>query len=444
MIELVLAEADVATLRTDLLGGQTERCAILYTSQTSRSDGTVRLLAREIQFPSVEDYTRKGTFEAELKPELVARITKRARTQKCALVFVHSHPGPSVPDFSAVDDAGEKHLKGFFAHRYPDVIHAAIVVSDGGLRARRLGTEEEIRVIAIGVNRDVLFDPSSHKQPVAEIYERQVRAFGEAGQDAIAHLRTAVVGLGGTGSVISQQLVHLGVKDFILVDPDTLEKSNLNRVANATAKDIGKPKVKTAARYIKSVSKSANVQTIQGDVVQVKTARKLLNADLIFGCTDSHGSRAVLQQIAYQYMIPCIDMGVTIAATENQITHIFGRVQLLAPGLACFTCDGLLSADEVRRDMMTEFERQADPYVQGVRVPAPAVMSLNSTVASLAITMMLSMVAGVPVKARHLLYNALASTLRNVRATPQENCYICSRSGAYARGDSWPLFARQS
>ncbi len=178
--------------------------------------------------------------------------------------------------------------------------------------------------------------------------------------------------------------------------------------------------------------------------MQVKTARKLLNADLIFGCTDSQGSRAVLQQVAYQYMIPCLDMGVTIAVGENQITHIFGRVQLLAPGIACFACDGLLNADEVRRDMMTEFERQTDPYMQGVRVPAPAVMSLNSTVASLAITMMLSMVAGVPVKARHVLYNALASTLRSVRATPQENCYICSRSGAYARGDSWPLFARQS
>jgi molybdopterin/thiamine biosynthesis adenylyltransferase len=444
MIDLVLAGGDVTALRTDLLGGGTERCAILYASQTSRADGIVRLLVREIQFPSVEDYARKGAFEAELEPEFVARVTKRARTQKCALVFVHSHPGPSAPHFSEVDDAGEKHLAGFFAHRHPDLIHAALVVSDGGLRARRLGSDEEIRVIAIGLNRDVLFDPISRKQPIAETYDRQVRAFGTAGQEAVARLRIAVVGLGGTGSIIAQQLVHLGVQDFILVDPDTLEESNLNRVANATAKDIGKAKVKIAARYIKSVSKTAKIQTIQGDVIQAKTARKLLNADLIFGCTDSHGSRAVLQQVAYQYMIPCLDMGVTITIAENEITHIFGRVQLLAPGLACFTCDGLLNADEVRRDMMTEFERKADPYVQGVREPAPAVMSLNSTVASLAITMMLSMVAGIPVKARHVLYNALASTLRSVRATPQENCYICSRSGAYARGDSWPLFARRS
>jgi molybdopterin/thiamine biosynthesis adenylyltransferase len=444
MIEIVLAADDVTALRADLLGEETERCAILYASQTSRADGTVRLLVREVQFPSIADYTRKGAFEAELKPEFVARVTKRARIEKCALVFVHSHPGPTAAHFSAVDDAGENHLVGFFAHRHPDLIHATLVISDGGLRARRLGSDEEIRVIAIGANRDVLFDPLSRPLSVAEIYDRQVRAFGKAGQDAVASLCIAIVGLGGTGSVIAQQLAHLGVQDFILVDPDTLEESNLNRVANATAKDIGKSKVKVAARYIKSVSRNAKIQTVQGDVIQAKTARKLLNADLIFGCTDSHGSRSVIQQVAYQYMIPCLDMGVTITVAENQITHVFGRVQLLAPGLACFTCDGLLNADEVRRDMMTEFERQADPYVQGVREPAPAVMSLNSTVASLAITMMLSMVAGIPVKARHVLYNALASTLRSVRATPQGNCYICSRSGAYARGDSWPLFARQS
>jgi hypothetical protein len=94
--------------------------------------------------------------------------------------------------------------------------------------------------------------------------------------------------------------------------------------------------------------------------------------------------------------------------------------------------------------MMTMFERQADPYIQGQREPAPAVMSLNSTVASLAMTMMLSVVTSIPAKSRHLLYNAIASTLRTARAHPKANCYICSRSGSFARADSWPLFAREA
>jgi hypothetical protein len=147
--------------------------------------------------------------------------------------------------------------------------------------------------------------------------------------------------------------------------------------------------------------------------------------------------------VAYQYLIPCIDTGTTIAINGGRIAHIYGRVQLLAPGLACFTCGGLLNSNEVRRDMMSTFERQADPYLQGAREPAPAVMSLNSTVASLSVTMLLSVVAGVPVNARHVLYNAISSSLRSVRVNPEENCYICSKAGAVARGDSWPLLARQ-
>jgi len=443
MIELVLAADDLNAIRAELTGGQVEGCAILYATHTLRADGTVRLLVREVQFPAPSDYTRRGALEAELRPELVARVTKRARREDCALVFAHSHPDIEAPTFSSVDSIGEEHLAAFLARRHPSPAHAALVVSEGGVQARRLGTSEYVRVVALGKSREVLFDPMVATPSSSEVFDRQVRAFGSAGQQALQRLRIAIVGLGGTGSLAAQQLAHLGVRDFILVDPDVLESTNLNRVANAVPNDIGRPKVEIAARYIHSVAKDATVVCIEGDVIRTRTARELLNADFIFGCTDSHGSRAVLQQVSYQYLIPCIDMGTTIAVTNGRVTYIYGRVQLLAPGLACFTCGGLLDANEVRRDMMTAFERQADPYLRGVREPAPAVMSLNGTVASLAVTMLLSVVSGIPVGARHILYNAIASVLRTVRARPNPNCYICSRSGSFAHGDSWPLLARQ-
>jgi molybdopterin/thiamine biosynthesis adenylyltransferase len=442
MMDLLLAAADAAAIRAAVLGGDTEKCAILYASHTARLDKTVRLLVRDIEWPSPSDYTRRGALEAELTPDFVARVTKRARREGSALVFVHSHPGAEAPHFSSIDWKGEQHLRGFLGHRHPLVPHVALVVSEGGFRARVLGTEEEIRVISIGETRDVLFDPAVPDGSDSEKFDRQIRAFGLSGQRELQRLRIAIVGLGGIGSIVAQQLAHLGVQDFILVDPDTLESTNLNRVANATVKDLGKPKIKIAARYIKSVAKDVRISSIKGDIIQLKTARRLFDADIIFGCTDSHGSRAVMQQVAYQYMIPYIDAGVTIVAAKGRVTHIYGRVQLLSPGLACFACDGLLDSNEVRRDMMTSFERQADPYIQGDREPAPAVMSLNGTVSSLAVTMLLAVIAGVPIVSRHILYNALASTMRPVRAQQNADCYVCSRSGSFARGDSWPIFAR--
>ena len=444
MIELVLAADEITRLQATLLGGDTERCAILYVTQVSRADGTTRLLTREVQFANDADYTRKGLLEAELKPEAVAWAAKRAKRENMALVFVHSHPGSQTPFFSHVDSDGEEHLAAFLGKRHPDLIHAAMVISAGGLRARRLGTGEEIRVVSIGNNREVLFDPMHSQSAVSELFDRQIRAFGKAGQQALQRLRVAIVGLGGTGSLISQQLAHLGVLDFILIDPDIVEVTNLNRVANAASSDVGASKVEVAARYIRKLSEKAAVKCVKGDVMTAPTARELLTADLIFACTDSHGSRSVLQQVSYQYLIPCIDMGVTIAINKGRISHIYGRVQLLAPGLACLTCDGLLDPNEVRRDMMTEFERQSDPYLQGVREPAPAVMSLNSTVSSLAVTMLLAVATGIPMKGRHVLYNAILPSLRSARCEPKTDCYICSRSGSYARGDGWPLFARES
>ena len=136
-------------------------------------------------------------------------------------------------------------------------------------------------------------------------------------------------------------------------------------------------------------------------------------------------------------------MGSTITTLDGLVTGVFGRVQLLGPGHACLWCSNLLNSEQVRRDMMSAFERQADPYIQGVHEPAPSVISINGTVVSLAVTMLLGVMTDVPMEARHLIYNAKAASLRAVHADAKDDCFICSRTGSFARGDSRPLFARQ-
>ena len=53
-----------------------------------------------------------------------------------------------------------------------------------------------------------------------ERYDRQVRLFGVDGQHSIASSSVGIVGLGGLGSHVAQQLAHLGVVSYILVDSD--------------------------------------------------------------------------------------------------------------------------------------------------------------------------------------------------------------------------------
>jgi molybdopterin-synthase adenylyltransferase len=441
MIDLRIASTDLAALRSALLGHEDERCAVLLASRLEQ--GRCALLVCEMVFPEDVDYAGRTQFHAELRPEFVASVTKRAKLANHSLVFVHSHPGAQSPQFSRTDDKGERELAAFLTRRKMHELHAALLLSEGGLCARILGTPDLMRVVSVGDRLTVEADPRSEETNGSPIFDRQVLAFGTGGQRVLQALRVAIVGLGGTGSIAAQQLAHLGVRDFVLIDPDCVELTNLNRVVGAGETDVGLPKSDVARRHVQEIAPATRVHSVVGDVVHAAVAKELLKADILLCCTDSHGSRSVIQQVAYQYLIPCIDMGSTITTQSGRLTGVFGRVQLLGPDHACLWCTGLLSSEEVRRDMMSAFERRADPYIQGAHEPAPSVISLNGTVVSLAVTMLLGIVTPIPVGPRHVIYNACASTLRPVRATTQDGCFICSRHGVLGRGDLQPLLVRQ-
>jgi molybdopterin-synthase adenylyltransferase len=442
--ELVFAGDAFTDLAAELLRAENETAAFLFANVVRRAENGERLLVREVRQAPPDAYQRRTAVAVVLAPSFVASVTKQASIRKQALVFVHTHPRcTEVPAFSSVDDHGEKLLAEFLLRRIPSVPHGALVISEGGCRARMLGTRESLRVIQVGKTLQYPFDPSV-ALTARLAFDRQVRAFGEDGQARLRGLRVGIVGLGGTGSIVAEQLAHLGVGSLVLVDPDVVEESNLNRLVGAGPEDIGEPKVVVAARHVKSITPEIKTETITGSVLNALTARCLADVDFFFCCTDSHGSRAVLNQLAYQYLIPCIDTGVSISAKDGCVTHITGRVQMLAPGLGCLTCAGLLDSDAVRRDLMTEFERQADPYFIGAHDPQPAVISLNGTVVSLAVTMFLAAVAQIPAEARYQLYNGITGAVRPVAHGPDRTCIVCSLTGALARGDEWPLPARQS
>jgi molybdopterin-synthase adenylyltransferase len=81
---------------------------------------------------------------------------------------------------------------------------------------------------------------------------------------AAAHV--GIVGLGGGGSHVAQQLGHVGIGSLTLFDRDRAEASNLNRLIGATRPDVdvGALKVDVAARGIRSVNPAARVRPIPG------------------------------------------------------------------------------------------------------------------------------------------------------------------------------------
>src|SRR5579862_6800700 len=87
---------------------------------------------------------------------------------------------------------------------------------------------------------------------------------GQDSDEILNQLHVGIVGLGGGGSHVAQQLAHIGVGRYTLVDHDRIERSNLNRLIGGTEADVNRQalKVAIAARQIKRVLPSAMVSKI--------------------------------------------------------------------------------------------------------------------------------------------------------------------------------------
>jgi molybdopterin/thiamine biosynthesis adenylyltransferase len=439
MSRLVFTHDMLSRLRSDLLKSEDETCAILFGRSVEIDGKLSRIVVRESNEPSSSAYAVRTGTRAQLKPEFVAEASQRARTNNESVIFVHTHPF-SMNQFSRIDDEGEKQLMEFLQQRVPNAAHAAMLLTPEVTIARELGKNRALDVI--GVGPEVTWSAKSATEFNRARYDRQIRAFGAAGQNVLKSLRVGIVGLGGTGSVVLQELAHLGVTDFLLLDPDVVEETNLNRLLGATPSDVGLPKVEVAKKWAQHINPNIHVDARQESVLKDRSVRRLADTDFVFCCTDSHGSRAVLNQFAYQYLVPMIDIGVVIAVSQNTVTHVAGRTQMLAPGLACLICASLLDSEQIRRDLLTDFERQADPYILGSNEPAPSVVSLNATISSMAVTMFLNACAGIPGSARFLNYNAMTGISRPAACAQHPSCIVCSSYGAIARAEEWPLPTR--
>src|SRR6185503_15086421 len=106
------------------------------------------------------------------------------------------------------------------------------------------------------------------------------------------------------------QLVRLGVRDFLLVDPDVLTESNLTRVYGSHHADIGRPKVDVLRDHLISIAPTARVRVLRAMLTTESTARLVATSDIVFGCTDDNAGRLVLSRLATYMLVPVIDCGV--------------------------------------------------------------------------------------------------------------------------------------
>ena len=190
-----------------------------------------------------------------------------------------------------------------------------------------------------------------------------------------------VIGLSGGGSHVCQQLAHIGVGNYVIVDPQTIDDTNLHRLVGGTVVDVeaSAAKVEIATRLIRGVRPQAVIGAYEDDWRNV--AESLRKCDVVFGCVDSYKDRNELERHARRYLTPYIDIGMDVAKAGS-VYHISGQAALSIPSGACLWCMGVL-----REQLLAE--EAADYGNAGIR---QQVVWPNGVLASSAVGLFMSLI----------------------------------------------------
>lgn len=264
-----------------------------------------------------------------------------------------------------------------------------------------------------------------------EQYDRNIRFFGAEGQEKISNMIVCVVGAGGLGTHVIQQLVHLGVRNFIVIDPECLDMSNLNRYVGATFQDaLNKlPKVNLAERVILSICPDAKVTKLHDTVVCERAFSLIKSANILFGCFDDDGPRFIMNELCVAYEIPYIDLASDIHVEGDLVYG--GRVVTVFDADSCLSCITELDQDEIHRTVNDPVVNNLKKDLYGVnreylKEKGPSVVSINGVIASLGVTEFIAAITGMRSPKRYITYRGDQAkvTVRNQRESM--DCFCCN------------------
>jgi molybdopterin/thiamine biosynthesis adenylyltransferase len=429
-----------------------EEGALLLAHQAQLGEDFVLVVNELIKVPD-SGFIHKGPGGLTINPEFLAPVIKHARVEGMCVILTHSHPfSDQHVRFSAIDDAGEETLMPKLQERIPDRVHGTMVFGRRSVAARAWlphanSSQKVDRVSVIGKHIDFPTASNGVGEGVDERFARQTLAFTANGQRRLATIRTAIVGLGGIGSQVFQNLVYLGLRHFVLIDHDVVEPSNLSRLVGATADDAREKrlKVNVMKRLAATVDPSIDVTAVAGNVYNAEVAATLKACDVVFSCTDTMVSRMVLTRFPKQFFVPLIDVGVNIQIRDGKLDRIGGRVMVLGPDDPCLDCLEYLNHEVLTQELAELGVVPPTPYTSGLRDPVPAVVSFNGTLAGLAVSEFLRLVLPDFPTASETTFQVLDGidgVVRRVGLRSTKSCGICDEYTGKADAAELPVLRR--
>lgn len=430
-------------LRETLLADQQVETKCFLLCRTLESESRVAFLARELVVVPDEAYAQRTHSLVEMRPEFVHNLLVRCAREGYSLLEAHSHPWAGNAHFSKIDDRSDWLKFQTTQSMSPPFRHGSLVFGndmsfEGRLwdyRRGQMAPIVQIRVLSapLETHYGTGLQPLWLQAAEQAVYDRQIRAFGAEGQAVLSTLRVALVGAGGLGSQIANALVLLGVGQLLLIDPDRLELTNLNRVVGASYAQAqrGWRKVLALAQRLNRARppETRSATPLPYDARSPKALAYLLSCDLLIGAVDSATVRQYLNTVAMCALIPYLDAGVGIRSENGKLTQGGGQVQVVIPGeTACLAC--------VERGVRQSVEEQLTPhqralsirggYIQGELIPNPQVVFLNGVVGNLLVWELVKLVTACAPVQPYVYYDLLSQQAFPARAERNPECLLCA------------------
>jgi len=154
-------------------------------------------------------------------------------------------------------------------------------------------------------------------------YQRNRNMVSIAGQLQLFRSSVAVIGCGGLGGYVIEELARLGVGTITAIDFDTFEEHNLNRQILATPANLGRPKVEAAARRAAEINPAVTLNPIQAAYAPENGAELLSGADVVVDALDSIPTRLALAETCTELVTPLV---------HGAIGGWYGQVATQFPG----------------------------------------------------------------------------------------------------------------
>jgi Dinucleotide-utilizing enzymes involved in molybdopterin and thiamine biosynthesis family 2 len=382
MIQLRITKALYEEMRSDLLRSHpfaSERIGYLFV----KTSGKEVLVASGYESVPDEFYVKDKTVGARIDHRGIALAMKRADNNQEGILHVHIHPRSGNPAFSKADLIDHPNFLRSFKNATPKMPHGFLLLSNDKMMARVwfpgnesfndtvqytiVGLPLKFNWLATGINR---------------ITQNNRQSFlGDGLDELLANCLIGVIGLGGGGSQIVQQLTHIGFKRFVLYDYDIIEDTNLNRLVGASKLDVELklPKMAIAIRLLRDLQPDAEITPVNKRWQD--EPEPLKSCDIVFGCLDGYRNRSELESLTRRSMIPYIDIGMDVKQPKkNEPPRMSGQVIASIPGYPCMRCFGFLNEKNLTEEATNYGEAGIRPQViwpNGILASTAVGLALN-------------------------------------------------------------------